>query len=448
MAAKIYKFRVWCVTELAWRYVWTDGTIPTDCPADPGHSIDATKTSIVKVAMTAEEIGGLVVLPLSTPVAPAIEVKGAPGSTVWGYKVTAKNSNGETLASSEAQVSNGSATLNSTNFNRLTWEEVENATSYVVYRSTAGGTPSSLGKLAETINNQLDDAGLAASVAEPGEDLSGALAVGSGVMPVSRILHIRERTNDKETVTSIVHASRETPNVVEEGFGTGFLVSLQDGEATPLMRSVGALHVLWDDPAASALKTILRLMVRDGSLPMKEAAKFHADGSEIDGIPYAAKALELVERKVVTGSAVEEVAFTGLDGDVDRVYQLIALIKNADASPRTYYLRPNDVGGTDTDSSRADWDGSTVTSSGSTYLRICSAGAGEWMLADVLFYAKTGQTRMMRSIEAYESGSDGKGAVHGGVWQDTSSKVTSLVVKGSATGTIAVGSEFSLYRIL
>ncbi len=44
--AVVYKFRIWCVTESIYVYVWS-GTEPTQCPNDSGHTIDTS--SIVSV---------------------------------------------------------------------------------------------------------------------------------------------------------------------------------------------------------------------------------------------------------------------------------------------------------------------------------------------------------------------------------------------------------------
>lgn len=438
----VSKWRVRCTTEAAYVETWA-ATKPTTCPNDSGHTIDAAATTQLAVVDLDEVQHGLVVEPLSPPSAPTVEAQGTGGSTSWGYKVTAFSSAGESLASSEGTISDGNATLSASNYNAVSWDAVADAVEYAVYRSTAGGTPSTTGELARTSGLELHDTGLSASGSEPSEDRSGAVVIGDGVGKsyAGKLLTIGESTSDYQTVTSLLNLIRISTGAVAAGFGTGLYVELEDDD--DVLRSAATLHVLWDDPDTADPKAKFRVSLRDGALPL--VSKFEVSEA---GIWAPNMGAQLLERKTVTGSAVEEVEFTGLDGDEDRIYHLICMIKNADTVARTYYLRPNDVGGTDTDSSRIRWDGTDHDTSESTYLRICSASAGEWMLADVLLYAKSGQPRMMRAIEAYEESGDGRGAVHCGVWEDTSANITSLVINGSAAGTIAVGSELSLYRML
>jgi hypothetical protein len=72
------------------------------------------------------------------PTITTLTAVGVVGTTTYGYKVTAVNDNGETLASTEKTIANGNATLSATNFNALFWTSVPGATSYNVYGRTAG----------------------------------------------------------------------------------------------------------------------------------------------------------------------------------------------------------------------------------------------------------------------------------------------------------------------
>jgi len=51
--ATVYKYRVWCDTESGWQYVWAESE-PTDCPNDPGHTIDSDKTTVVEASGDAQ----------------------------------------------------------------------------------------------------------------------------------------------------------------------------------------------------------------------------------------------------------------------------------------------------------------------------------------------------------------------------------------------------------
>lgn len=81
------------------------------------------------------------VLP-TTPGTPTVTPQGAAGATTYRYRVSAVDAYGvESLASTGGQTTTGNATLNGTNFNRVTWSAVTGAVSYNVYgRSGADGT--------------------------------------------------------------------------------------------------------------------------------------------------------------------------------------------------------------------------------------------------------------------------------------------------------------------
>lgn len=90
-------------------------------------------------------------IPLPLPGNVTVVAAGGTGSTTWGYRVTAHNEFGETLATTEVTISNGNATLDGTNFNRIQWDHIVGASSYSIYRTTAGGTPSTTGRIATGI---------------------------------------------------------------------------------------------------------------------------------------------------------------------------------------------------------------------------------------------------------------------------------------------------------
>jgi len=99
---------------------------------------------------------------LSTPSAPTITPQGTTGAATWTYKIEALNKDQTSIASSAGSTATGNATLSSTNFNRITWSAVTNATSYRIYRTVSGGTPTTLGVIAVVGSVlQLDDTGLA-----------------------------------------------------------------------------------------------------------------------------------------------------------------------------------------------------------------------------------------------------------------------------------------------
>lgn len=85
---------------------------------------------------------------LATPGAITVGNAGTPGATTWTYKLVAINGNGNTEAGAASSTTTGNATLNGTNYNTLSWTAVPNATGYWIYRTAAGGTPTTTGRIA------------------------------------------------------------------------------------------------------------------------------------------------------------------------------------------------------------------------------------------------------------------------------------------------------------
>jgi hypothetical protein len=61
------------------------------------------------------------------------------GSTVYGYRVSALNAAGETLASAEVTCTNAAVLVTSSVYNTLAWSAVSGATGYNLYGRTPGG---------------------------------------------------------------------------------------------------------------------------------------------------------------------------------------------------------------------------------------------------------------------------------------------------------------------
>jgi hypothetical protein len=91
----------------------------------------------------------------------------------------ATNAAGSSDVSQGTTVTTAAATLNGTNFNRLTWQAVPGASGYDVYRSATNGTsPITVGKIGSTTTlTTLDDTGLAGnSAVAPTVNTSGITA--------------------------------------------------------------------------------------------------------------------------------------------------------------------------------------------------------------------------------------------------------------------------------
>lgn len=271
------------ISSAAFLYVGTYGDecdIWFDDPLSSGDqaTLDALVEAHTGEPVTSAELGGYIIVPLDVPSTPSVSPQGTPGSTTWGYKVTAFSDSGETMASSEAQTTTGSATLDDANFNRVSWSEVPGASRYAIYRVTAGGTPSSTGKITEVAVLQFDDTGQDASGSEPSEDHSGAVFIGGCCDEAAhKVFNVGERTTDDNTVTSLIGITRRSLSTVLAGFGTGIFVQLND--ATDVVRAAGSLHFLWDDPDAADLDCDFRIMLRDGGTEPVERFRVKADGT-------------------------------------------------------------------------------------------------------------------------------------------------------------------------
>ena len=103
---------------------------------------------------------------LSTPSAPTITNNGAAGATTWTYRVEALNRDQTSIASGAGSTATGNATLTSSNSNRVTWSAVTGATSYRIWRTVAGTSPTTTGAIGITGNvTTFDDTGLAGDAA-------------------------------------------------------------------------------------------------------------------------------------------------------------------------------------------------------------------------------------------------------------------------------------------
>lgn len=105
---------------------------------------------------------------LGTAAAPTVTPIGAHGVTTWSYKIVAKLSDGTTSPAGPAgSTVIGEDILDATNKNSIAWAAVAGAASYDVYRTAAGVTPSTTGKIATVSTNAYVDAGAAGDGSTP-----------------------------------------------------------------------------------------------------------------------------------------------------------------------------------------------------------------------------------------------------------------------------------------
>jgi flagellar hook assembly protein FlgD len=105
---------------------------------------------------------------LGTPAAPAVAPQGTAGAKTYGYQIIATDgTNPVSGLSPVGRTTTGNATLDATNFNRVTWAAVAGATQYKVYRTQTNGTPATTGLVGTVGGTSFDDQGAAGDGVAP-----------------------------------------------------------------------------------------------------------------------------------------------------------------------------------------------------------------------------------------------------------------------------------------
>lgn len=122
--------------------------------------------------------GSITMRSLATPGAPTVDHTGVAGATTWSYRIVAKLPDGTvTVGGATGSTTSGNATLDTNNFNTLSWTAVPGASSYDVYRTVAGFSPTSLGKITTVAVTSYNDQGAAGdSAAVPSTNTTGRLS--------------------------------------------------------------------------------------------------------------------------------------------------------------------------------------------------------------------------------------------------------------------------------
>lgn len=104
--------------------------------------------------------GNITALQLASAAMPTAVAIGDDEGATWSYKIVAKLADGTPSAASPAgSTTHGDLTLDATNKISLTWPAVAGAASYDVYRVASGGSPATLGKIANVTTNSYVDTG-------------------------------------------------------------------------------------------------------------------------------------------------------------------------------------------------------------------------------------------------------------------------------------------------
>jgi len=199
--------------------------------------------------------------PLGSPAAPNVATVGTPGSTTYYYWVTATNASGETLLSPSGVITTSNGTLDTNNYNQITWSAVSGATGYRVYRSNNANAPSGAGNhlVGETTGLTLNDQSNTLSTAtvpalnttdprdladvrvtaapSPSVTLAAAQVQGNAIV-----------SNPSATQTILAPSGSGIPLQIKgRSNNTSNVFEVYDNQSTPVLRS-------WFD-AAGAFKT-------------------------------------------------------------------------------------------------------------------------------------------------------------------------------------------------
>lgn len=185
------------------------------------------------------------------------------------------------------------------------------------------------------------------------------------------------------------------------------------------------------------------------------------------GPPSDASQWQIIESKSFDGSEGDTVTFSGLDGDVDQIYKLtMFLIPRSRTTVGDFVVQPNGITTgfqTLTKEFRHVVLGGTLRNRNTTFVQGWAMGSqfsnyGTWSTnaerSDLYIYAKTGRPRLSTRHSTFVSGipilsqtaEPGIIIDHAtGVWTDTTTNITSLVIFNRFGSNTFIG-EWSLYK--
>ena len=155
--------------------------------------------------------------------------------------------------------------------------------------------------------------------------------------------------------------------------------------------------------------------------------------------------MELIEEQTISGGAVTDVTFSGLDGDTDGQYYLSFYVVNA-ATFTTLTLRPNGLTTGQASRRITAVDGDTISTDATTTLRLGGVLTAAEIWGWGVLQAITGQPRMY-TVNSVEADTTPQLEFNGGIWTDTAANITSLVIHADVASAIGNDSNFRLYRI-
>ncbi len=171
------------------------------------------------------------------------------------------------------------------------------------------------------------------------------------------------------------------------------------------------------------------------------------DTAQSTGLDFIDPAWELLERKEVSGSAVQSLTFSGLNGNTDGFYMIIGHVINDDASTTIVTLEPNGLA-TNQDYERAILNAGVWSLGTGTTMEIARCATGQHNIFQCRFYPATGQSRpyFVQGVRRQASG-DHRAINYWGGWEETSTNVTSIDIQSDVASGIGIGTVICLYRL-
>jgi hypothetical protein len=161
---------------------------------------------------------------------------------------------------------------------------------------------------------------------------------------------------------------------------------------------------------------------------------------------------EVIEDYTVSGGAITNLTFSGLDGDTDELYKVLIFAiangtlagmdmrPNADATANNYRYQYLQASNNATTPGRADYSNGLILGNANT--------SGDLLLTEATFYAKSGWRRVCRAHANSNVNATTLDIVEWTTyWKDTATNITSLLFEPTGgLNVIANGSRFILAR--
>lgn len=164
--------------------------------------------------------------------------------------------------------------------------------------------------------------------------------------------------------------------------------------------------------------------------------------------------LIFVEKKTIESNS-QQYDFSSLDGDSDYVYFMTySLINNnGGGSAASYYVRPNGSN-TNCSSTKLRWYSGTshAVTSNASEIQIGEASDADYTFGAFYFFANSESesqafNRSVVSLLSTDLGGYPDGYAMHGLWQDTSTNLTSIRIYSTVADGLGKGSEMVLYKL-